>query len=309
MGIFYQPPPPNFAGGQPLTLGNLNPAFENNPPSQPPRSLGGPSAIALLIATVNQPDWGYAPWPYLFAGNRQPYTARVQVPGAAVAVNPPPTTQGGPTTLASELAIISQPDWGYTPWPYDYMGTAAPYQARTLAPGVPGQSVDNPPVRIGGPIAVPASIVAMLQPDPWIYSFAGAPQPYENKKSSPAIPGQSADPPPRTIGGPAVLPAEVAAIAQPDLWTFTFLGASQPFEPKKNSPAIPGQSKDPPPFTAGGPYAILLEGVVVNQPDWSVIAWPYLFMGGRQPYQKRNLPPSIPRSQIITTHNRGYVIV
>ena len=63
MGIFYNPPSPNFSAGQPLAPGQLNPSFENVIVNPPPTTLGGPRAVMALLAAVAQPDWGYAPWP------------------------------------------------------------------------------------------------------------------------------------------------------------------------------------------------------------------------------------------------------
>jgi hypothetical protein len=227
-----------------------------------------------------------------FMGGGPPRVAREHAPAVtAVRVDDPPFKRGGPVAVLASVVASNWPSWSVFAWPYVFVSQSGqPYGERQLTPGIPGQSIHNPPFSLGGPYALKALATAIAQPDPWTYSFMGDRQPFGPKRRSSAIPGQSINDPPFTLGGPYALKALAVAIAQPNPWTFTFLGSSQPFGPKRRSSAIPGQSADPPPFTLGGPYALKLEAVAVNQPAWSYTAWPYVFMGNRQPYAPRVIP-------------------
>jgi hypothetical protein len=193
----------------------------------------------------------------------------------------------------------------YYPPPPPFMGGAQPHVPRELPPSITAVEVDNPPSTLGGPISLPASVIAANWPEwsavAWPYAFIRSAQPYGQRQLSPGIPGQDVDKPPISqLGGPYALKAEAVAIAQPDPWTYSFFGGRAPFEPKKLSPGIPGQDVDNPPFTYGGPLALKLQGVMVNQPDWSLAAWPYVFMGNRQPYIGQLLAPAITAVQVNT---------
>ncbi len=201
--------------------------------------------------------------------------------------------QGGPFTLMLQLVAVNQPEWSFKAWPATFMGGRQAYAPSTLPPGFPGFSADPPPFSDGGPVALPASIVAMLQPNPWTYSFAGGRQPFDPRKLPPALSAVPANDPPFTRGGPVAIKSELFMLAQPNPWTYTFMGSAQPFGPKRRSSAIPGQSINNPPFTLGGPFALKLEAIAINQPGWSYTAWPYTFMGRRGPYMPRLFPPGL----------------
>jgi hypothetical protein len=224
-----------------------------------------------------------------FMGGAQPHAPRVLPPPiSAVEVDNPPSTFGGPVVLALELAAITQPD----PWSYNFLGGRQPFEPKKLSPGIPGQDVDNPPFSNRAATPQQNTVVSITQPDPWVYLFHGSRQPFAPRNIAPGVPGQSIDNPPSTFGGPVVLALELAAIAQPDPWTYNFLGSAQPYGPRLLGPQIPGRDVDNPPFTLGGPLALKLQAVAVSQPDWSSAAWPYTFMGGRQPYAPRVVPPA-----------------
>lgn len=276
-----------MGGGQPHAPRKLPPSLVAVQVDQPPFSDGGPIPIPASVYSINQPN----PWVYNFFGSSQPYAPATQSPGIPKQiVNPPPSTFGGP--FAQNVAIVSaaQPN----PWTYTFFGRQQPFAPAVLPVSITSVQVDQPPPSHRNRSAVISELVTIWQPDPWAYAFMGRMQPFELRSLSPGIPGQSADPPPFSDGGPIALPASVVAITQPDPWVYSFIGSSQPYGPKRPSSAIPGQSADPPPFTLGGPYALKLESVAVNQTDWSVNAWPYTFFNARQPYAPRTLPPGAP---------------
>lgn len=117
----------------------------------------------------------------------------------------------------------------------------------------------------------------------------GGAQPYGQKKLAPDIMAVPVNEPPYTIGGPFALKAEIATIAQPNPWVYTFLGRGQPFEPRKLNPSITAVRVDTPPSTYGGPIASTAEIISLNQPT----IWPYTFVGAAQPYDYRRANPSL----------------
>jgi hypothetical protein len=230
------------------------------------------------------------PPPPPFTGGRQPHAPRQLAPAiSAVQVDNPPFSDGGPAAIPSELAAIAQPN----PWTYTFLGAGQPFEPKKLSPAIPGQSLDPPPFAHRARVAWFAELVTIWQPNPWVYDYQGR-QPYDAKRLAPGIPGQSGDEPPHMLGGPFALKLEAVAIAQPNPWVYDFTGGrAQPYDSRKSAPGIPGQSGDPPPFTLGGPLALKMEGVAVNQPAWSYTAWPYVFAGNRQPYMARQLPAAL----------------
>jgi hypothetical protein len=204
----------------------------------------------------------------------------------AVRVDNPPTNIGGPVALKALLVALAQPN----PWTYTYAGRQ-PYELDKLAPGVPGQSINDPLFVHPGRTALATELVRIWQPDPWTYTFAGR-QPYELDKMAPGVPGQSIDRPPTMLGGPVALKALAAAMAQPDPWTYTYPGRTQPFGPPRLAPGIPGLSVNNPPTALGGPLTLPQALVAFNQADWSNRPpWPWLMTGGRQPYEPRKVSP------------------
>lgn len=226
-----------------------------------------------------------------FMGGGQPH-APARLPAAVLAFVPSglPFTYGGPIAIKAAIVAIAQPN----PWTYIFLGGSQPYARPPLPPAITAVRVDNPPFCDGGPVPLPASIVAMAQPNPWTWSFMGRQQPFGARQLSPAIPGQSADPPPVSHPGRSALAAQIVTTWQPNPWTWSFMGRRQPFERAELSPGLPGLSTDAPPFTFGGPYVLKAEIVAIAQPEpWSYTAWPYRFMGNRQPYMARTLPAAL----------------
>src|SRR5262249_37808150 len=100
-----------------------------------------------------------------------------------------------------------------------YVGKGQPCAPRTLAPGIPGQSVDPPPADRRGRSHL-GIIIQASQPDPYNFPFAGpagGQQPYVPRWLSPGIPGQSVDRPPPDRRATETL-HEIVGIHQPGPW-------------------------------------------------------------------------------------------
>lgn len=184
--------------------------------------------------------------------------------------------------------------------PPPFMGGRQPHAPARLSPSIAASPVDQPPAIHPGRSVRQIVITTLWQPDPWTYTFMGRRQPFEWRLQSPGVPGFSVNEPPYTFGGPVAIKATIVAMAQPPAWPYSFIGAAQPYGPKRRSSAIPGQSIDIPISATGGPLAAKLQGVAINQPDWSYSAWPYVFSGASQPYAPRRLPPAITAVRVDT---------
>ncbi len=223
-------------------------------------------------------------------GGAQPDApARLSPQLIAVEVDVPPFSGGGPLPLPASLVALAQPN----PWTYAFLGASQPYAPARLSPVITAVRVDPPPTNYGGPVALKSEVVAVAQPDPWTYSYCGAAQPFGARTLSPGIPGQSVREPPYSYGGPIALKGETVALAQPDLWTFSYFGSAQPFGAKTLSPGIPGQSVREPPYSYGGPYALKMASVALVQPD----PWTYSFFNS-QPFGAKTLSPAIPGQDV-----------
>lgn len=182
-------------------------------------------------------------------------------------------------------------------------GANQPYGTKARDREESGQQVDNPPFRYGGPVAVVAAIVAMVQPNPWTYSYTGAAsgaQPYGQRQLNPSITAVPANEPPYQAPGRSAQQAAIAAtLTQPDPWVYGFAGR-QPYEPRKLSPGIPGQSVDPPPPVSVGDTAAQNAIITsIAQPN----PWVWIFNGavaGRQPYGPRQLNATVTAVQVDT---------
>lgn len=225
--ITYQwqpdPWPPVFMGGRQAYEPRVLPADltahpANFPPYRHPEQL----PANLATKTAWQPD----PWPPVFMGGRQPYEPRV-LPADLTAhpANFPPYRH--PESLPQNLATKTA--WQPDPWPKVYMGAAQPYESKKNAPGIPGQSTDNPPIVNPLRAAVLNLLVQTWQPNPWVYAFFGGLQPFEPKKLSPGIPGQNINNPP--FQHPAKLPVNLSTNIQwqPDPWPPIFMGGLGPY--------------------------------------------------------------------------------
>src|SRR5229473_4712168 len=132
----------------------------------------------------------------------------------------------------------------HPPTPPLFIGGRQPYEPKRLPPSQLDAPASNPPFRYGGPVAVLAAIVSIVQPDPWTYAFAGSGgsgrQPYGQNQLNPSLLAVSVDNPPFTTGGPIAPKAEIVGLHQPDPWSFGSLGPDnsgrQPYGNRQNSP-------------------------------------------------------------------------
>ena len=252
--------------------------------SPPP---GGRLAQIHELSLIAQPD----PWVYAFMGNRQPWAPR-QLSADQLAVIVSTQVYTAPGRLSALLQIVTA--WQPDPWLYAGMGSQVAYKARQISPGVPGQSIDRPPLTLGGPYALKAEAIQIAQPDPWTYSFMGALQPFGPRNLSAGVPGQWISAPPTTRPGQLAQVDQIANAWQPDPWVYAGLGARQAYMGRQISPGVPGQSYNEPPYQLGGPIALRAEVVSIAQPD----PWVYAFMGQMQPFGARRLSPGVPGQSI-----------
>jgi hypothetical protein len=284
VGIYHYPPPPPMIGGaQPYGPATLSPSITAVEVDTPPFTDGGPVPLPASVVAVAQPN----AWTYCYLGAAQPFGPRTlspRIPGQSVDL--PPSCHPGRSAQTASLISLAQPD----PWTFSFFGTSQPFGAKTLSPGIPGQDRDPPPFSHTGSTARTAALIALWQPDPWTYSFPGGRQPFAAKTLSPGIPGQDLDLPPPNHSARMASTAALIAEWQPDPWTFSFFGASQPFGAARLSPGIPGQDVDRPPFSHSGRTASSAALIVLWQPD----PWTYSFFGARQPFAAKSLSPGIP---------------
>lgn len=235
-------------------------------------------------------------WPYVYQGGGQPYDTRRLPPAiTAVPVNNPPTSLGGPIAIKGVIAQGWAPDTGFVQWPYVYPGgRAQPYGPRQLAAGIPGQSIDAPPSTLFGPIALKAELVAIGQPDPWTYNFGGGRQPFDFRKLSPGVPGQSVDRPPSTLFGP-IAPKAVLVQDWGDAgfvqWPYVFTGNQrQPYSPRQLPPALTAVRVDTPPFTHRGRHAQTID-IIRKWDTPAFYDWQRMYSSSI--YPKRQRPTAI----------------
>ena len=179
----------------------------------PPFATPAQSPAQRAIVAAAQPD----PWTFTFAGASQPHAPRrlsPGVPGQSIDA-PPPVPLGRTQGAISQLAAAWLPPVLTAPESYQFAGIRQPAMGRQLAPGIPGQSVDNPV--FGSPaLRVPQRVVvAVQQPDPWTFTFAGAHQPHAPRRLSPGIPGQSIDNPPFVAKRKTAQLAQIAVSWEP----------------------------------------------------------------------------------------------
>jgi hypothetical protein len=293
MGIFYQPPPPFMGGSQPHAPRELTPSLEDVPANDPPFIYGGPVVDLQQIAYQTQPD----PWVYVFFGGWQPFQpGRLNVTTIAVVGNNPPFTYGGPLIGIQELAYLAQPD----PWVYTFKGTAhgrQPYGQNQLNPSITAVAVNNPPFTYGGPVLTLQETAYLSQPDPWVYILLGnvfGGQPYGPRRLAADQIGNPVNNPPFTYGGPNLSKQEIAYLAQPDPWTYTFMGAWQPFDPRNLAPALSAVAANNPPFAqrrAINDMSAILTG-------WALAPPPDVDFRLRPPY----------KVALTLGYSRGYII-
>lgn len=279
----WQPPewPYAFMGNaQPYMGARINPDSAAIQVNDPPFDMRR-GANAAAIITLWQPD----PWVYTFMGRLQPFEGRKLNPADILVpeVNPPFRHPG--RLITTEIA-----QRGYQPeiWPYVFMGARQPYAPAKLPPDISAVPENNPPFGIPNKNIL-ANIVGEWQPSIWPYVFMGRQQPYEGKKIAVDISAVPENNPPFTHRGRTVNAAVVTATWQPDPWVYAFMGGKGPFVPAKLSPGTPGSSVDNPPFR----HPSRTPQPEIAERGYQPAIWPYVFMGGRQPYQRGNLTPSI----------------
>lgn len=185
MAIYHPPIPPVFTG-----LGSLQPyggrrGFRDEEPQQvnnPPFTYGGPNTVQYEVQGLAQPN----PWTYAFFGNLQPFQRRLlPIVVVDVAVNDPPFTHPERTVQGATPAILAaQPN----PWTYSFLGFYGPFMGIKMSPDIPGFSIDRPPFQHRGRTDwYEAELIALWQPDPWVYAFMGRRQPYEGGRLNPTV--------------------------------------------------------------------------------------------------------------------------
>ena len=288
MGHFYFPPPPFQGGKQPHEPRKLAPQLTAVRVDEPPYSHGGRDNWLPSVILANGP---YDPRPYTFAGARQPLegrklnpeflnviqvdnppfrhfgrTAQSAVTQALVSLYPPPPAFVGGNQplaqrgLAPDFRAVRVDDppipipetfWAtYTHWSWQQFVEAQ--KRRLLSPGIPGQSVDNPPK------------VRKVQP---VWYSVNYDLPLKGKQLSPAIPGQSVDAPPglrrqldyRSADAPVqtarryLAQEAVGRVPFIGAWLSTVIGSwlpeTRPTLPRLLNPSITAVRVDDPPFT------------------------------------------------------------
>lgn len=279
----WQPPewPYAFMGNaQPYMGPRLNPDNTAIQVNDPPFDMRR-GANAAAIITLWQPD----PWVYAFMGRLQPFEGRKLPPSTILVPEVDPPFRHPGRLITTEIA-----QRGYQPesWPYLFMGARQPYAPAKLPPDISAVPENNPPFGVPNKNIL-ANIVDEWQPSIWPYVFMGRQQPYEGKKIAVDISAVPENDPPFTHRGRTVNASVVTATWQPDPWVYAFMGGKGPFVPAKLSPGTPGLPVDNPPFRHPGKLVTTETAQRGYQPP----VWPYVFMGGRQPYQKGNLTPII----------------
>jgi hypothetical protein len=86
--------------------------------------------------------------------------------------------------VTASIKVAWQPD----PWPSVLIGGSAPYVPRPSGAGIPGRSVDRPPVvHQGKRIINVAAVTQAWQPELWPYVFTGGAGPYTQATLSPGV--------------------------------------------------------------------------------------------------------------------------
>lgn len=173
-----------------------------------------------------------AAWPYVFQNGSQPYGARRRwspsfLPPAVV--NNPPFQNVGETSAQQAIALaMAQPN----PWGYNFPGGLQPYAPRRL-PAVlinnppPFVPPSNPPFQAAGRTAQARAITQLWQPNPWVYAFAGAGQPYTKGLRTPY--GTPVNDPPFRHRGKSSQVLTAIRQWQPDAWPKMYFGGRGPY--------------------------------------------------------------------------------
>lgn len=177
----------------------------------------------------------YYPPPPPFMGGAQPHVPRKLPPAIiAVEVDNPPTTLGGPIAILASIIAAWQPN----PWVYGIYGPKGgqPYAANQIAPGIPGQSIDRPPVQHPARSPQFAAIIAAWQPNPWVYDYFGVngSQPYAPRRLPAVLLAVQVSVFPFQHPGRSVAAAEIVAQWQPPIWPYAFEGYMSPYTPNQS---------------------------------------------------------------------------
>jgi hypothetical protein len=232
----------------------------DNPPFS---QMGRLAVIAAVVAASWQVD------PYVFIGGQQPYAPRV----LPIVTTPTGFTQAGTSPIIFEVEYALDP---------------LPTLNTKLSPSITASVVNEPPYsnfsRTAFGMAIAASIA---QPDPWVYGFFGAQQPYAPRRLTPSLIDIAVNNAPVTNAGRSAASATILALCQPPD-PQPFVGGRQPTEPRRANPANLGVQVSNPPlghpgrdWNPAGQFSACLA-----QPD----PWTYAGVGGKQPYGPRVLP-------------------
>jgi hypothetical protein len=217
-----------------------------------------------------------AGWPYVFTGagtpgagnSMQPYGRPQNSPQLTVPAvsNPPPTAK---VQMLRTIELTSQPD----PWTYAFAGSTQPYGRDQNTSGVPGEEARPAPAdRRRAQISI--ELVALAQSDPWLYLFMGAMGPYVPARLDALDKAVTVNNPPPSASRPVTINLELAAIAQPDSWTYAWLGTEGWLGPYMPSKGPWGTFANLPAFDRRA-LPTLQELAAVNQAD----PWTYLYFG------------------------------
>jgi len=279
----WQPPewPYAFMGNaQPYMGPRINPDTASVQANDPPFDMRRGANLDAIIS-LWQPD----PYVPTFMGRWQPFEGRKLPPSTILVPEVDPPFRHPGRLITTEIA-----QRGYQPeiWPYVFAGGRQPYAPARLPPDVTAVPENDPPFGIPNKTIL-SNIIGEWQPEAWPYTFMGARQPYEGEKTiidATAVPEND---PPFTHRGRTVNDGVVTAAWQPNPWVYAFMGGKGPFVPAKLAPGTPGSSVDNPPFR----HPSRTPQPEIAERGYQPAIWPYVFMGGRQPYQRGNLTPSI----------------
>lgn len=279
----WQPPewPYAFMGNaQPYMGPRINPDTASVQANDPPFDMRRGANLDAIIS-LWQPD----PYVPTFMGRWQPFEGRKLPPSTILVPEVDPPFRHPGRLITTEIA-----QRGYQPeiWPYVFSGGRQPYAPARLPPDVTAVPENNPPFGIPNKTIL-SNIVGEWQPSIWPYVFMGRQQPYEGKKIAVDISAVPENDPPFTHRGRTVNAGVVTAAWQPNPWVYAFMGGKGPFVPAKLAPGTPGSSVDNPPFR----HPSRTPQPEIAERGYQPAIWPYVFMGGRQPYQRGNLTPSI----------------
>ena len=235
MGYFYNPPPPFVGGAQPLA-----------PKVSVPDALSpvvGPqlSGRAIALFATVMALWA-APDPLPFMGGRQPLQARTLPPALLdVPVNNPPFSSRRVPVAMWSVSEVRPQSW------------------KALSPGIPGQSVDNPP----------ALRAALDLATAW---------------RDPSLP---------LLSSRYVIQASIEVAAQPTItaWLGTVLQSWQPVDLRFDRlrqlpPAVTAVAVNDPPFSTRNPW---LPGVLVQWRPVDPQPWQPFFVSAS--WNETPIPP------------------